>query len=420
MKLALSLGLNIALLAAAILLLRRDEAARGRSVEIAPKVSATAAQPTVAKPAPAAAPAARRTGNAHLTPEDIARFEKAGVPRNILADVMREDFRLRWNKRTAELEARFAPLPVPQREYSRLQRQQDAEQARELKAALGEEGYLAWDKEQTLRTVNFEGVPMDAPESDQVYRLQKQLDDKLHEFQWGMEDGDMDVADMTKLQLETQDAYENSLKNLLGEKRYNELKGYVVPVVEGHLEFNELTPSPEQIAALQGAASQYNDSEAQLRKRLRDQPEDPLKLAAELQKLNDARDQNFRQTLGDQAYDEVKREHDGMYQTLQQYASAWNLTDSEIQPVYSQLKAYEQKVDTLRKAAQLNELVGNDVDWNAVNAAILREQQQAQTALQNLVGPDRARRISRNGLLSPLGSDRNAPHPPSALLSSSG
>ncbi len=400
----LSAGLNLALLVVAILLF-----VRGQPAAEPVRASAVPAMAGAIKANVGAATPSHR-GPDHINRAAVARFIEAGVPRTILADVVRHDFRRRWNKRIAELENRYAPKQPPKREYIALQRRHDEEQIRELKDLLGDDGYLAWDKEETLRKLNFEEVPMNPAESEQAFRLEKQLDGKLHELQMAMEDGDADIADMGTLQMQADQACEQGLQQLLGQKRYDQLKGYTVATVDGYMMFNELNLSGDQTNALKRAASEYQVQEAALAAQLKDNPTDAASIALQLQALNDAREEAFRKTLGTDAYESLRREHDDTYQTLTQYAGAWNLQDSEIEPVYEKIKAYENGVDLLRHAAQMRELAGQPADWKAVNAAIEQTRHQTETALQNLLGPDRAGRVNRNGLLSPLGSDRNAPH----------
>jgi len=399
----LSILANLALLGAAVLLIREGNRA-------ASHIAGVTAPPT--RSAPSKLPVASRPTAARPeeTADVFARLEKAGVSRIVLADIMRNDHRRRWGKRVRELENRFAPKQPPQREYVTLRRLEEEDEDRELKQTLGEEGYAAWDKEQTLRKVNFEEVPMKPEESDRVYQLDKQLDDKLREMRLAMEYGDADVADMSTLQMKAQDEYEKALENLLGKERYDKLKGYSFPVVEGHAEFNELNPSPDQVSALQSAVSGYQAAEAELSKRIADKPMDAAAIAAELKTMNEAQEQSMRKAIGADAYEALRREHDETYQALTQYAQAWHLQDNEIEPVYQKLKAYEDNVEWLRKAAQMTELAGQTADWSAVKATIERSRQATQSELEALVGPDRARAIARNGLLSPVGRDRNAPH----------
>jgi hypothetical protein len=400
----LSVVANVALIAVTIGLVSHE-----RGEPTAPAVAARAAESTEPSSATAnkrAAPARRPESTADL----FARLEKAGVATTVLADIVRTDHRRRWSKRVFELENRFAPKQPPQREYIMLRRLEEEDETRALKQALGEQGYAAWDREQTLQKLNFEEVAMSSAEEDRVYDLEKRLEDKLREMQLAMEDGDADIADMGTLQMQAQDAYEKDLEKLLDTQRYQQLKGYTIPVVEGHLEFNELSPTPEQVTALQAAVSDYQTRETDLTTRLADKPADPATIAAELKTYRDEEDARLRDTIGADAYANFKRDHDDTYQTLTQYSQAWNLKDGEIEPVYDKIKAYVDNVDRLRRAAQLTQLAGEAADWNTINATIEQSRQQTEADLQSLIGPDRAHAIERNGLLSPKGSDRNAPH----------
>lgn len=404
LRLSVSVATNLALLAVAGVLFTRERPQPRAKLELAGKPMAVEAQAGATKVPPTES--SQRLDGRGLTAEAIRHFEAAGISRNLLVDIKRLDFRRRWNKRVVELENRYAPKQPPQREYLALERERDAEQIRELKEALGEEGYLAWDKEETLRKLNFEEVPMNPMEADRAYHLQKQLDDKLQEFQMGMEDGDADVADAGTLQMQAQDAYEKELEKLLGRKRYEQLKGYTSPLVEGTMMFNELNASEDQVTALKAAQSGYSKDETALAQRLREKPSDARAIATELKALNDAREENFRNAVGAATYDQLKREHDSTYQTLKQYAGAWNLTDSEIEPVYAKVKGFQDDSERLRQAAQMSELAGQNPDWNAVNSAIDQSRSETESGLQNLIGSERVRRLLRNGMLTPPGPNR--------------
>ena len=341
-----------------------------------------------------------------LTSEAIVRLEAAGTSRRVLADIKRLDFRRRWSQRVVDLENKYAPNQPPQREYIALERLRDAEQVRELKEALGEAGYLAWDKEETLRKLNFEEVPMNPVEADRAYQLQKHLDDKLQELRMGMEDGDADIADAGTLQMQAQDAYEKELEKLLGRKRYEQLKGSTSPLVPGATMFDDLTASEEQVNTLKAAQSEYSNREMALAQRLREKPSDAGTIAAELKALNSAREENFRKAVGAATYDQLKRGHDSTYQTLKQYAGAWNLTEPEIEPVYTKVRSFQDEAERLRQAAQMSELAGQNADWNAVNSLIEESRRETEAGLHGLIGEERLSRLLRNGILTSPGPDR--------------
>src|SRR5262249_33046647 len=162
---------------------------------------------------------------------------------------------------------------VPDREMLELSRQSDAERIRELKEALGEEGYRAWDKEQTLRTLNRARVPgdelpMTAEEAEHADRLQQEFDDKARELQRAMEGGVADRADVGALQAQAQQALDRELEKLLGKQRFNELRGNGEPATEVYRTFGDLNPTPDQANAVLLAEGDYRAREAALAGRL--------------------------------------------------------------------------------------------------------------------------------------------------------
>jgi ABC-type phosphate transport system auxiliary subunit len=160
----------------------------------------------------------------------VAELEQAGIPRDILVSVLLADLNRRWTAQGVALQKKYAPGPVPEREQRELSRQSIAEQTRELRGALGEEGYRAWDKEQTLLALNRarppgDELPMNAAETEQAYRLQKAFDDENRELQEAMEDGAADQADIGKLQAKAQQTLDRELERLLGKERFEALRG---------------------------------------------------------------------------------------------------------------------------------------------------------------------------------------------------
>ncbi|MEJ1972160.1 MAG: hypothetical protein WDM96_06725 [Lacunisphaera sp.] len=160
----------------------------------------------------------------------MAQLEQMGISHEILVNVLLEDHSRRSARRLLELQRQYAPRLVPDSEVRELTRQSDAEQVRELKEAFGEEGYLAWDKQQTLRSLNRARVPgdelaMTPAEADQAYRLQKAFDEEYKGLQEAMESGVADKAEAGALQAQAQQALDRELEKLLGKPRFDELRG---------------------------------------------------------------------------------------------------------------------------------------------------------------------------------------------------
>ena len=406
LALRVSVGANLALLVAAGILLRRDG---DRTASPSPGLDAAPAQTTHALRQPTAtqhsatsallAPLEDHHASV-LTPTVIAHLEDKGIPRSFLIEVVLQNFSRRWDERMAALEKKYAPRPVPPREYLELQRLRDAEQVREMKAALGEERYLAWDKEQTLAVVNGGGLELEASEAERIYRLQKQHEANARELQMAMEDGVADKADVGTLQAQAHEAFEAELERLLGRTRYEQLRGLSSPVADAHRMFPDLNLSDEQAHAIAGIETDFRAREAALMRRLNESPADAAAIDAELKALTATREENLRQTIGAEAYERAKRETDSTYQTLKQYAAAWQLQDADITPVYDSLKAFHEHAQRTREAAQLSEAAGQDVDWKSIEAAIETARQKTEAGLLGLLGGERLHRLKQNGLLS--------------------
>ncbi len=401
--LRLSIGANIVLAGIVALLLWRDQPAAPSAVVLPAKRAMTRSDaPKVDAPPPPLEP---NSVGAKLSPATVAQLEQSGISRELLVNVVVEDLNRRMARQVLDLQRRYAPRPVPDHEMRELTRQDDLERIRELKAAFGEAGYLAWDKEQTLRNLNRARVPgdelpMTPGEAEQAYRLQKEFDENNQQYQQMMEDGVGDQADIGSLQAQAQQTLDRELEKLLGKQRFDELRGNTDPATEVYRTYGDLNPTAGQASAVLQAEGDYRAREADLAKRLRENPANAAQTAAELKALSDAQDATLRQIFGADAYDNIKRQNDPTYQTLQRYAGAWELNDRDVQSVYQALHAFQEQADRTRSAAQLSESAGQPVNWREIEAGIAQARQQTEAGLQSLIGDERLQRLKRNGVLT--------------------
>ncbi len=399
-----SVALNLFLTAAVALLLLRRTPPETVALPVAAPPATLSAQPDRNRdlPRPAAAGrAANAPDSEGLDPALVARLREVGLPRTLLADVVLQDFHRRWEARGAALEKKYAPKPVPEREYRELSRRRETEQVRELTAALGEEGYATWDKERTLAHLNVGGIELTAEEAERAYRLQKDFEEKHRELQIAMEDGVADPADAAALQERARQAFERETEQLLGRERHERMRGGTTPVADAAWRFAALNPTPEQATAAARVEQAYRDQEAALTGRLGQSAGNPAALAAELRGISAARDAELRRLFGAENFDALQRQNDPTYQALQQYAGAWELRDHEVGSVYASLRTFQEEAGRLRNAAALAEAAGQTVNWPDIDRAIDQSRQQAEAGLQRLIGPERLRRLRQNGLLSP-------------------
>jgi hypothetical protein len=399
-----SLAANIVLLVlVAVLLLRRQSAAPSPVPSPTLRSDVSSVKPQAEPLRDVSPPKSSGTG---LTRDAIAQLERRGVSRETLTNVLLNELNQRSTQRVAALQKKYAPRLVPDREMLELSRQIDGERIRAIKEAFGEEGYRAWDKEQTLHELNSARPPGDElrlspEEAEQAYRLQKDFDDKAKDLQMAMEDGVADKADVGTLQAQAQRALDQELEKLLGPQRFNELRGNIDPTTEVYRKFGDFNPTPEQAQAAALAENEYRSRQDALAKKLSDNPAAAANTAAELKAINDAQEENLRRIFGPEAYENMKRQSDPTYKTLQQYAEAWDLKGPEVQSVYDSLHSFDDQASRIRTAAEMSEAAGQHVNWREVNAGIEQARRQTEAGLQNLIGGERLHRLEQNGLLSP-------------------
>jgi hypothetical protein len=392
----ISIGANLLLAGIVAALLWRDQPAAPSRNPAFPHSETSGTRAIAEAPQP-------ESHGPEFTPATIAELERIGFSRETSVNVLLEDLNRRCDQRVRDLQKQYAPKLVPDREYLRLSRQSDEERIRELKKALGEEGYLAWDKEQSLRELNRlndASVPMTAEEAEQAYRLQKEFAEKNKELQMAMEDGVADGVDIGALQAQAREALDRELEKLLGSQRFNEIRGIVDPITEVNRMFGDLNPTPDQGKAVLIAEQDYRARESALAERLNTNPADPANIPAELEAMNNEREENLRRIFGGEAYDTMTRQNDPTYKTLRQYAKAWELNDHEIQFVYETLRPFQSQAERLRQAAEMREAAGQRVNWREIDSVIEKARQQTEIALQNLIGGEGLQRLKQNELLA--------------------
>lgn len=393
-----SIGANIILMGVVLGQLWRERPLAASSV--APRTQVPArAHSEIPKTATAVAALRPRPGGPQLTLRAVAELQKLGLSREAIVDGLINDHTYRYDKRVRALEKRYAPKPVPRRELLEMSWQADAERTRELKEALGEEGYVAWDKDNTLRLLNMGGIRMAPQEAEKAYRLQKEFDEKNKALQMSKDEGLVDEADTNALYEQAQQKLDQELNNLLGNERVAAMRGAPDPIADVSRRFEYLSPTPEQAKTVLSAEADIHAREAALVQRLKEMPASAANLMADLKTVTDAREESLRRVFGAENYDAMKRQNDSTYQKLTHYAEAWDLKDAQIQPVYESLSAFHDQADRTRMAAEMRAAAGQPVNWSEVNAGIDQTRQQLEAGLVAMIGSERVRRLERNGLL---------------------
>lgn len=324
----------------------------------------------------------------------LGEIRSAGVPNKVMAQLVAADFENRWEDQQRELQRKYENGDVDADALTTADAQHDAKLDDEMRFALGEDGFRQWDKEKTLRDFNLAAANLSKTESDALYNLRKDLFRQRQDLQDASRKGEIDEADLTAKLSTLQTQYEQQAKTLLGDARYTALTAAPDPNIANlKREVKDLNVDDGQMTALLAAQQQWNQQRGQLN-------DDKPGYEDQLQATDAARDAAFQKILGTDAFAQMQKQQDPEYQTLTHYANAWQLNDSDINYVYSEMASYNSQVENYRDTADALEAQGRDVDWDGVQKNIQSFSQQTAQMLDSYLGADRFAKLKQNDVFN--------------------
>jgi len=318
----------------------------------------------------------------------IDQLRAIGVPDDTLALVARVDFDVEW-------EGRFAACGVDRDKLAAAQLEMDMSKDAEMRAALGEEGFQRWDHKNMLWEAMSTAVAVSPSESDAIYASKKKLQQRELELEQAKVNGTMDDAAINEAEDKAYAEYNQQLKTVLGDERYAKSQQLDDAFAAGNLRYtlnkNGVNLDDAQFQELFKAEQNLNKSELKL------DPSSPDYLA-QLKALNDARDQQYRQLLGVDAYNTFQKEQDPGYSQMKKYETVWGLDDSKVDYVYNAMKSYEKSVQDYQARMSALQAQGQNVDWGGVNKHLQELTDQTGQTLQNYLGQESFDKLQRNHL----------------------
>jgi hypothetical protein len=331
----------------------------------------------------------------------VDQMRAMGVPNKTLARIVLADLDKGWTKRAAEAAMQYHGDPDV---MAGLQLDTDKSRDAEMRAALGEEGFKQWDRENMLREVSQGKIPLSASETDQAYTAWKKLQQRQLDLEQAKMDGTMDPADINDATEKAASEFNEQMKTMLADGRYAKTQQTDDGTVATNLrqDLAKANPNDSQFQELLNTQQQWNEQRLALDKQFQNDPKSAA-YADQIKALDAARDQEYRRVLGDNAFDALQKGQDAGYTQMKKYETLWGLDDQSIDSVYGTLKYYEKSEEAYEARVRALEAGGQSVDWAGVNKNLQAFAEQTQQALQNYLGPDRFNRMAQNGVfqLSP-------------------
>jgi len=358
-----------------------------------PVAAAVSARPVSAPPVPAR-PAPNHGTNGPDWQDWLQQLRDAGVPNNVLAGLVASDFENRWDKQRRAMERRYQRGELGGDWLARFELRHGEEQEKEMRAALGDEGFRQWDKENTLRDYDLDALNLSSSETDALYQLRKDLTRKQHDLDVARQNGELDGADYSEQQDALQKENDQQFKALLGDDRYAAMQN---PDDGMRRSLKDLSVSDTQSQAMLDAQTKWNKQRTELEEQAQAQG---ISADDQLQALDAARDAEYRQILGADVFAELQKNQNSSYQMLKQNANVWQLSDSDIDYVYNALQGSQKAVSDYQHQSQMLQAQGQTVDWAKVQENIQLFSDQTEQSLKTYLGEDRFNKLKRNNLFN--------------------
>jgi hypothetical protein len=338
--------------------------------------------------------------NAAEWPRWLDQLKRAGVSQKVIAGLVVSDFEARWERRVRDLQERSEKGELDADALGREHAKHDEELENELRVALDEDGFRAWDRENTLRDLPLDRLGLEPAARDTLYALRKNLLLERRQLEEAHRAGTLDDQDLEQRSSKLQTEYQRKLQEVLGDEGYSALNS---PgdgaTVELKREFKGVPLVDAQFDALLDVRHATDALRSDLERQSEANPSRTAEFEARSEALEAFRNQEYQRVLGPEAFAQFQRDNDQRYQTMKRYASTWNLSSGEIENVYGTLQSYEKAVRDYRQQALQAERQGQHVDWTEVGKTIDQISQQGEQALRASLGDDRFARMKRSSVL---------------------
>jgi hypothetical protein len=335
-------------------------------------------------------------------PRWVDSLHKLGIPNRAIASMVLADFERRWEQRQNELQRRYDTGEIDAAVLARDRSGYEREQERELRQALGDEGFRQWEKENLLRSYAQVEPALNAEETELLYRVQKDIAQKRRDLDDAHSRGEIDSEMYEERAMALSTEQSDQTKKVIGENRLNKFHVEVDPIeAEMRRVTRRLNLPITQVDALVDIEQARGIMEEDLNAQLAKNPDLPeASVEARRLAIAAARDQAYESILGKNGFNSWQMSTDSRYETLRRFAPGWQLGDADVSRVYAAIQQQDQLTRERRLQALADERSGRPVDWAAVQNDLDALKAQTEQSLSASLGAERIARLKRNGVLS--------------------
>jgi len=393
-KIALGVSVILNLVALGVLVGLHSSQKASPSSALSPAATATSAPTPVSMPPEQSAKISKPPATTW-----VQALRDAQISEKVIADVASANFEDRWHALALENQRKFDRGEIDEATMSAFDLQHDEEREKEMRAALGDEGFRHWDQARELADIDRSGVQLSADESGRLYDMRKNLARKQLELGKARLQGKLSEEDAASQCNTLYTQYNQELLKFLGDDRYAQMQnGGDTGASELKRNLNGITADDSQISGMASAQQQWNSQRNQLDIQLQKGDVTAEDYQKQLAALDAQRDQEYQNVLGMNGFAEFQRNQSEQYQALKRIGPDVGFTPDDVNNLYAMLQDYQTEVRNYRDRAQQLQAQGQTVDWSAVSKVLANYEQQTESALRNELG-DKFDKLQRSNVM---------------------
>lgn len=329
----------------------------------------------------------------------VQALRDAQISEKVIADVAAANFEERWHALALENQKKFDRGEIDQAALSAFDLEHDEAMEKQMRAALGDEGFRHWDQAKELADLDRAGVQLSADESDRLYDLRKNLDRKRLELDQARQQGKLSDEEASSQSAALYTQYNQDLLTFLGDDRYAQIQnGGDTGTSQLKQNLAGIDASDPQVSGMEAAEQTWNSQRNQLDLQLQKGDVTAEDYQKQMAALDAQRDQEYQSVLGTNGFAAFQRNQNEQYQTLKRIGPGVGFSEDDVNSLYAMLQDYQNEVSGYRDRAQQLQNQGQTVDWPAVDKVLANYEQQTESALRDQLG-DKFDKLKRSNVM---------------------
>jgi hypothetical protein len=317
----------------------------------------------------------------------VQALREAQISEKVIADVASANFEDHWHALALENQKKFERGEITQAALTGFDLEHDEEKEKEMRAALGDEGFRRWDQAKELADLQQSGVQLSTDESGKLYDLRKGLDRKRLVLDKARHEGKLTDEEAATQSEALYTQYNQQLLKFLGDDRYAQMQnGGDTGISQLKQQLSGLNASDAQVSGMETAQQSWNSQRTALDIKLQKGEISADDYQQQMKALDSQRDQEYQKVLGSDGFAQFQRDQSEQYQMLKRLGPGMGFTTDDINNLYAMMQDYQNGVQDYRNRAQQLQNQGQTVDWSAVNKVLANYAQQTESALRDQLG----------------------------------